>query len=311
MSLVSTLFLLLILPGAQETARPPGKAILVGPDDAITISSTHSEEISKTWRVNASGELKLPMIGTVKAAGLTVEELEREIGKRLSKYVRDPQVSLYVSEYRSQPVTVSGGVEKPGTYQIGGPTRLFEVLLMAGGPKAGTHTLTIMRRRDNGPLSHSKSRISSDEIYHLLELPVGEVMRGHGDDSDFLIHAHDAISVAAERRRFVHVAGEVNRPGAVELATTDTVSLTKVMALAGGLSRTAAPKKTLIRHINAQGIETAIASVDLQKILSGKTKDLELSDGDIVIVPTNQVMQYLQTMTHSALTSGFWILARL
>ena len=69
------------------------------------------EEISKAWRIGASGDLNLPLVGRVKAAGLTAEELETEISARLKEYVRNPQVTVFVSDFKSHPVTVSGAVE--------------------------------------------------------------------------------------------------------------------------------------------------------------------------------------------------------
>src|SRR5436305_1588962 len=79
----------------------------IGPDDTVTISALNVEEISKAWRVGVSGELNLPMVGRVKAAGLTVDQLEAEISSRLKQYVKDPQVTIYVSDFKSHPVTVS------------------------------------------------------------------------------------------------------------------------------------------------------------------------------------------------------------
>src|SRR5262245_38261235 len=87
----------------------------VGPDDTVTIYALNVEEISKAWRVSATGDLSLPMIGRVRAAGLTVEQLEKQIANQLEQFVLQPQVTLYVSESRSQPVTVTGAVDKPGT----------------------------------------------------------------------------------------------------------------------------------------------------------------------------------------------------
>jgi len=111
--------------------------------------------------------------------------------------------------------------------------------------------------------------------------------------------------------RLVFLAGEVNKPGAIELDTTDTVSLTKALALAGGLTHVAKPAHTTIHHIGANGQETAFAVVDMKKILNGKAKDLNLMEGDVVIVPSSSLETYVQAMATTGITSSVMILGRL
>jgi protein involved in polysaccharide export with SLBB domain len=100
------------------------------------------------------------------------------------------------------------------------------------------------------------------------------------------------------------------RGGAIELVTSDTISSMKAIALAGGLSRTAQPSKAVVRHLNAQGIETSVAFVDLKKIMRGQAKDIELSEGDILIVPNSNLSAYLQQATQAGFQTGFLLLGR-
>jgi polysaccharide export outer membrane protein len=284
----------------------------IGPNDTVTITALNVEEISKAWRVGASGELNLPMVGRIKAAGMTVEQLETEIGTRLKHYVHDPQVTVFVSDFRSHPVTVSGAVEKPGVLQVEGPMPLFAVLVQAGGPKDAGPVVTLTRQAENGKIQNPGARVSADGKYSVLELALQDVIRGHGDAATVEVQPFDVVTVSVEKRqRFVFLSGEVNKPGAIELATQDTVSISKALAMAGGLTRLASAGKTMIRHINSRGQETAFAFVDLKKIMSGKAKDLTLSDGDVVIVPSSQLSTYLQTISSTAITSSVYILGRL
>jgi len=285
---------------------------VIGPDDTVTITALNVEEISKPWRVGATGELNLPMVGHLQAAGMTVEELEGEISKRLKVYVRNPQVTVFVSDFKSHPVTVSGAVEKPGTLQVERPTPLFAVLAQAGGIKDPGPTITISREVENGEIPYKTSHTTPDGKFSIVELPVQDVLRGHGDAANIEVHPFDTITVSQEKHpRMVFLAGEFNKPGAIELATQDTVSLTKALAMAGGLSHTAKPSHTLIKHINEKGQETASAFVDVKKILAGKAKDLTLSEGDVVIVPNSSLSTYLQTMSTTAITSSVYILGKL
>ncbi|HLH20620.1 MAG TPA: polysaccharide biosynthesis/export family protein [Bryobacteraceae bacterium] len=284
----------------------------IGPDDTVTITALNVEEISKAWRVGPSGELNLPMIGRLKAAGLTADQLEAEIATRLKKFVVDPQVTVFVSDFKSHPVTVSGAVERPGVLQLEKPTPLFAVLAQAGGVKDAGPTVTLTRPIENGPIPVAGARDSKDGKYSILELPVEAVLRGNGEDANVEVRPFDSITVSTVKRpRLVYMAGEFNKPGAIELDTMDTVSLSKAIALAGGITHVAKPGRTLIRHIGANGQETAVAFVDIRKILDGKAKDLVLSDGDVVIVPSSSLSTYIQAMGTTAITSSVMILARL
>ncbi len=284
----------------------------IGPDDTVTIMALNVDEISKAWRVGPSGELNLPMIGRFKAAGLTADQLEAEIASRLKKYVVDPQVTVFVSDFKSHPVTVSGAVEKPGILQLEKPIPLFAVLAEAGGVKDAGPTVTLARPIENGAIPLAGARDSKDGKYSLVELPVEAVLRGNGEDANVEVRPFDSITVSTvKRQRMVYMAGEFNKPGAIELDTMDTVSLSKAVALAGGITHVAKPGRTLIRHIGAGGQETAVAFVDIRKVLDGKAKDLILSDGDVVIVPSSSISTYIQAMGTTAITSSVMILARL
>src|SRR5271167_4951598 len=107
---------------------------VLGPDDQITVRALEVEEIDgKTARVDLQGYIDLPLIGKVKAAGSSVDAVEAELSNRLRKYVREPRVTVTVSEYHSQPVSVLGAVNTPGVYNLTGPNTLEQVLSRAGG----------------------------------------------------------------------------------------------------------------------------------------------------------------------------------
>lgn len=285
---------------------------VIGPDDTVTITALNVEEISKAWRVGADGALTLPMVGRIPAAGMSVEQLQGEISTRLKKFVKDPQVTLFVSDYRSHPVTVAGAVEKPGVIQVEGSVSLFSVLVQAGGPKDAGPTVTLTRQSENGPIREPTAIVSRDGKYSTLELPLEDVIRGHGEAASVAVQPFDVVTVSDQKKpKMVFIAGEVNKPGAIELASQDTVSISKALAMAGGLTHVASAGKTVIRHIDANGRETAFAFVNLKKVMSGKAKDLTLMDGDVVIIPSSEISTYLQTMSTTAITSSVYILGRL
>jgi polysaccharide export outer membrane protein len=106
----------------------------IGPQDLIEISVFQIPDLSRTVRVNSSGQISLPLIGVLQAGGQTVQELEKTIATRLeAKYLQNPQVTAFVKEYTSQRITVEGAVTKPGIYPIQGRTSLLQAIAMAEG----------------------------------------------------------------------------------------------------------------------------------------------------------------------------------
>ncbi len=290
------------------------REVTIEADDTLVVQVLNGEELSKEWRVASSGELNLPMVGRVKVSGLTVSECEKLLTERLRRYQHDPQVTVYVHEFRSHPVSVVGAVEKPGVYQLTRHTTLFDAVVMAGGPKEAGPTVTLTRAERSGPIPHNRARAKLEEggkSSMQLVVDLKDVMSGRGAEAELEVHSDDVISVATVKQlKLVHMSGEVNRPGSVELVQAPTMSLVKLVALAGGLTRSASPGKTMIVHINDDGVQTSAAFVDLRKVMRGKVRDLELMPGDVVIVPSNTLMAYMQTASMSAVTTGMLLLGR-
>ena len=118
-------------PVSAAEARTPD--YVLGPGDQITIWAVDLDEVSqKPFRIETSGMLTLPLAGRVKAAGLTVTELESTVIRQLKTYQHNPQVTVNVTEYRSQPVSVIGAVNNPGVHHLQGSKTLIETLSLAG-----------------------------------------------------------------------------------------------------------------------------------------------------------------------------------
>ena len=106
----------------------------IGPQDLLKVSIFMNEELERELRVNATGQISLPLIGVVQAGGKTVLELETEIAEKLGKtYLQNPQVTVFIKEFTSQRVTVEGAVKKAGIYPITGQTSLLQAIALAGG----------------------------------------------------------------------------------------------------------------------------------------------------------------------------------
>jgi polysaccharide export outer membrane protein len=279
-------------------------------DDSIVIQAFSADEISKTWRIGETGDLNLPMIGRIQANGMTIKELESEIVDRLRKYVTDPQVTVSITEAHSRPVVVSGAVQNPGTYQVEAGSTLFDMLTRAGGLKDAGSTVRVTRDLTSAAIDAAGTTVDTTNQTATATFNLYTVMQGHGSQSEFAIRPYDRISVSpAKETKMVHIAGEVNRPGSVELVTEDQLSLIKLVALAGGLTRSAsAGKAVLIR--SEGGHANVVGRVNLKRIMSGASHDMTLTAGDIVIVPSSSVSTFLQATSVSAITAGIYVLGR-
>jgi polysaccharide export outer membrane protein len=106
----------------------------IGPLDQLEVSVFQVPDLSRTVRVNSSGEISLPMIGVILAGGKTVAELEKDIANKLREsFLQDPQVSVFIQEFASQRVTVEGSVNSPGIKPLTGRTTLLQLISMSGG----------------------------------------------------------------------------------------------------------------------------------------------------------------------------------
>lgn len=120
----------------QEGSRIDTGHYVIGPTDVIKITVFQVPELSfDELRVGSFGNIQMPLIGTIRAAGLTPGELSALLEDQLgARYLQDPQVSVTVVESASQKVTVDGDVTKPGVYEMRGRTSLVQAIAMAEGP---------------------------------------------------------------------------------------------------------------------------------------------------------------------------------
>jgi polysaccharide export outer membrane protein len=121
-------------PGLPATPITGPTDYRIGPLDLLEVMVFGSEDLSRTVRVTASGEFSLPLVGLINVKGLTVAEVQEAIAKQLAtRYMENPQVSVFVKEYMSQRVTVEGAVRNPGVFALTGRTSLLQMVALSGG----------------------------------------------------------------------------------------------------------------------------------------------------------------------------------
>ena len=289
-------FCLAVLAVACASAQQPPSAIapspsgyVLGPDDQILIRALEGLDLAdKPVLVGANGNITLPLIGRVKAAGLTVEQLETELTSRLKVYVLEPQISVTVTEFRSQPVSVLGAVTTPGIVQLRGRKTLYEVLSMAGGPRdtAGS-TVSLTRRRENGEIPLPGAVFDSTGQFSTAQLEMREILDGRNPAANIEIKPNDVVSVSQGNTRMVYVVGDVQRSGAFNLGGQRTISVLSALSLAGGLGRTARPEKARVFRPTLDSDQHVEIAVNIKQILDGKAEDIGLRPDDILVVPTS------------------------
>jgi polysaccharide biosynthesis/export protein len=292
-------------PSLETGKNPPATAkYVLGPSDEIVIVAANAEDIAnKPIRVTAGGDINLPMVGRVHVAGMSVEELEGELTGRLSQYIRNPEVAVNVTQFKSQPVSVIGWVANPGVVQLEGRKTLIEVLSMAGGvSRDAGYRVKITRKSEWGliPLPSAITISHPSGSYSIAEVNIRGINDASHPEENILIFPFDVISVP--RAEIVYVMGEVKRPGGFALNDKQTISVLQALALSEGLVSTAAARKSKILRPVA-GSNRIEIDIDLKQLLAGKIKDVSLQPEDILFVPNSSAKSAFQK-TFDGVISG-------
>ncbi|MDB6164626.1 MAG: polysaccharide biosynthesis protein GumB [Xanthomonadaceae bacterium] len=138
-----------VLPDADPVAAALGRPeYRIGPSDLLTITVFQIQDLNRDVRVNNAGQISLPLIGAVDAAGRTVNELETTIASRYSaRYLQNPQVSVFVKEFSSQRITVGGAVRKPGIFPLTTRLTLLQAIALSEGltETGSEHNVVVFR----------------------------------------------------------------------------------------------------------------------------------------------------------------------
>ncbi len=248
----------------------------VGPEDELKIEFFGVPELSREYRVDGRGHIMMPLVGQVAVAGLTLDEIEQAVAAKYAEsYLRSPQVSARVTEYRSQQFTVVGAVANPRVYSVSRQTTLIEALAMAGGvtqDAGGMAYLTDrVRNPDNGQLQTRTLLVALDDL--MQDAVQNNVVLG------------ETALINVPRGGFVFVEGAVNRPGGVTLRGDITVL--KAIAEAGGLKFEADKSAVRVVRRHAATGEWNHLDVDYRVIRDDPTRDIRLRNGDVVVVDNN------------------------
>jgi polysaccharide biosynthesis/export protein len=223
--------------GAQTAAN-----YVIGPQDVLNITVYDQGGLSNKYAVDSDGTFTFPLIGAVKVNGMTVREVEVMLIKRLADgYLRNPQVSVSIDQYRSKRVFVMGDVRTPGTYQLTGDMSLIEAIARAGSttPTASGEILIVRSRTKKGPVLPGE-----DDKAEVINVSLPDLQAGRMSQN---VALQDGDTIYVQRADSVYVFGQVRSPGAYAVPKTTTVL--QALSLAGGVTELAAMNRIKIVRV--------------------------------------------------------------
>jgi polysaccharide export outer membrane protein len=247
----------------------------LGANDLVALSVPYCTELSHTFRIGSDGTLTLPLLSRkLQASGLNPDQLAAAIKSELEReqVLVNPTVDVSVQEYRSRPVSVTGAVVHPLTFQSTGRTTLLDALAQAGGmsPTAGgTIILT----------EHAGNEGGTEKVRMIA---TSELMGGSDSRYNVILHGDDEIRVPEASKIFV--TGNVRRPGMYPMPADLDTTVMKAIALSEGLANFSAKVAYIYRRSSASPDRVELP-VQLKRIMARKANDVLLQPDDILYVP--------------------------
>lgn len=269
----------------------------VGSEDLLEVQVFGHDNLNRQVRVNGQGAVSLPLVGEVQVAGLSPQNIERRLVEAYgSQFLRNPQVSVAVKEYRHQRVAVTGAVDKPGQYELIGPRTLLEMLALAGGlqDKAGGKAGDVVHviRRQNAPdrvhLRKNSEGDSSSRRAETLVIDLRRLLQVGAADLNIPIYHGDVIHVPFAGNAYV--LGGVRKPGSVSVK--GNLTLTQAVALAGGVDPVLATNSAHVLRLDEHGKPRNLTA-NLARVMSQEERDIPLQENDVVVVGESSLKKAL------------------
>jgi polysaccharide export outer membrane protein len=222
----------------------------IGPNDTLKIRVYDHEDMSGEARVSADGTIAFPLLGQVGVAGLSPSEAGQRLARMLDEqgFLKDPQLSVTVAEFRSQEVSVLGFVNKPGSYALDKENTVAGLIAKAGGVAVeGDDRAIVTNVRDGRP--------------GRTEVDLKRVLEQGGITEDVAVRGGDVIFVP--RAPTFYIYGEVQRPGAYRLERQMTVA--QAISLGGGVTSRGSDRRVKIQR--KSGEEQSEIDVGLTDLL--------------------------------------------
>ncbi len=300
-------------------ARSQPHDVAVGTGDMLHVEVFDVPELSRDVRVSETGEFSYPLIpGRIRATGLTPYQLEQKLAQLLidNGLVTHPQVSIFVKEQNSQPVSVVGAVFKPGVIQLVRPTTLLELLADSGGILDDAGSYAIITRKTASPVVQSEAAAASaepppvtppDELNapaQIITIRLQDLLESGNPVYNIQIFGGDVVSIP--RAGIVYVTGlGVSQPGGYVLQSHgEQITVMKAVALAHGLSTYAKADDAVIMRSNPVTGGHDIIPVHIKQIEQHKSDDMAMKSNDILYIPDSVGKKVLARSAEAAISIG-------
>jgi polysaccharide export outer membrane protein len=247
-----------------------GQEYTIGPQDVLLITVWNQPDLSGKFSVDADGTFAFPLVGRIKAGGLTLRELDSELRKQLAEgYFKSPQLSVSIEQYRSQRIFVFGEVRQPGTYPLSGGMTVIEALSRAGSTSANAGTTIVVIRSTAGEIPAGPVRLDLVPDAKIIRVDMRDLERT-GFSNNLMLHDGDTVFVPKVATSYV--SGEVRNPGNYPVQADTTVL--QAVSLAGGATEHGSIARARIIRLT-DGV---------RKTIKAKLDDI-VQPGDTIIVP--------------------------
>jgi polysaccharide biosynthesis/export protein len=283
-------------------ARPQVLETPIGSGDLLHIDVFDVPELSRDVRVSDTGDITYPLVpGKIVTAGLTSYQLEQKLAQLLIEngLVSHPQVSVFVKEQNSQPVTLVGAVQKPMVYQVIRPTTLLELLADAGGitDVAGSDVIVTRpvpsadKNAVNNDLKGATLDTSSDT--QTITIRLQDLLESGNPAYNISVYGGDTVSVP--RAGIVYVmGGGISQPGGYILQSHgEQITVLKAVALAHGMTGFAKGDQAVIMRKNPDTGQKDMIPVQIKKMENRKADDLPMQSNDILYIPDSLGLKIL------------------
>ena len=171
-------------PGEGSRTAHSDSSYVIGADDVLAINVWKEPDVSRSVPVRSDGKISLPLVGELTAGGQTPLQLEQEITKRLANYISEPEVTVIVTDSKSQRINILGMVARPGTYMLTGSATILDAIAMAGGFKDFAKQKQIYVLRAN-----------ADGTEKRLTFNYKEVIKGKNPEQNIRLLPRDTVVV--------------------------------------------------------------------------------------------------------------------
>lgn len=245
------------------------------PDDVIEISVYAEPDLKTVTRVSRSGEVSFPLLKALKVTGLTTEQTENLIEEKLKqgKFLKNPQVTVYIREYAQLKIYVYGAVKNPGSFSFERETpSVLKSIALAGGltDKAYATDIRIIRQKTH-------------KTYHTFTVDIKKL--GMGIDGTFDIPLMDGDIINVPEAPPVYVFGEVGKEGIINYMKD--MRILQAVTMAGGFTEKVNPKKIMVLRLNTENQELETIMINFEEITKkgNRKANILIQPYDIIIAP--------------------------